>query len=94
MVDIAKIYFTFILICMIMPVWANLKRCSEISNTPEICLNGTEDYFDPFPVSIGSDFYLKEVAHIDEEKNSISIQVELWTYWHDPLLALSKISEM
>ena len=44
------------------------------------------------PVIVNSDLYLVEIIDIDENKNSVSIQVDLWTYWKDPLLASSNNS--
>ena len=50
-------------------------------------------YKNPFPVVVNSDLYFKEIIDIDQDHNSISIQVDLWTYWNDVSLILSNTSE-
>ena len=42
-----------------------------------------------FPVSLKTELYLKEIVEIDPEKNSITVRVNMWTYWKDEGLALS-----
>ena len=75
-------------------IWADMKSCSEKHDKLEICLKGEEAYTIPFPVLVGSDLYLVEIIDIDEEKNSVSIQVDLWTIWKDPSLTSSNNSVM
>ena len=75
-------------------IWADMKSCSEKHDKLEICLKGEEAYTIPFPVLVGSDLYLVEIIDIDEEKNSVSIQVDLWTIWKDPSLTSSNNSAM
>ena len=41
------------------------------------------------PKSVDTTLSLRQISDIDLEKNSISIQVGLWTFWSDPSLALS-----
>ena len=81
-----------ILMLLIKLIWADMKSCSEKHDKLEICLKGEEAYTIPFPVLVGSDLYLVEIIDIDEDKNSVSIQVDLWTYWNDPLVASSNSS--
>ena len=73
-------------------IWADMKSCSEKHDKLEICLEGEEAYKIPFPVLVSSDLYLVEIVDIQEDKHSVSIQVDLWTYWKDPLIALSNNS--
>lgn len=80
------------LILLIKFTWANMKSCSEKHDKLEVCLEGKEAYTIPLPVLVGSDLYLVEIIDIDEDKHSVSIQVDLWTYWKDPLLASSNNS--
>ena len=80
------------LILLIKLVSADMKSCSEKHDKLEVCIEGKEGYKIPFPALIGSDLYLLEIIDIDEEKHSVSIQVDLWTYWKDPLLASSNNS--
>ena len=83
-----------ILMLLIKLIWADMKSCSEKHDKLEICLKGEEAYTIPLPVLIGSDLYLVEIIDIDEEKNSVSIQVDLWTIWKDPSLTSSNNSVM
>ena len=80
------------LILLIKLIWADMKSCSEKHDKLEVCFEGKEGYKIPFPVFVGSDLYLLEIIDIDEDKHSVSIQVDLWTYWKDPLLASSNNS--
>ena len=81
-----------ILMVLIKLIWADMKSCSEKHDKLEVCFKGEEAYTIPLPVIVGSDLYLVEIIDIDEDKNSVSIQVDLWTYWKDPLLASSNNS--
>ena len=83
-----------ILMLLIKLIWADMKSCSEKHDKLEICLKGEEAYTIPLPVIVGSDLYLVEIIDIDEDKNSVSIQVDLWTYWKDPLVGSSNNSAM
>ena len=83
-----------ILMLLIKLIWADMKSCSEKHDKLEICLKGEEVYTIPLPVLVSSDLYLVEIIDIDEDKNSVSIQVDLWTYWKDPLIASSNNSAM
>ena len=85
--------FTFIFISLFNPIWSELKRCIEKPKILEICLRKEEMYKNPFPVVVNSDLYFKEIIDIDQDHNSISIQVDLWTYWNDGSLVLSNTSE-
>ena len=73
-------------------IWADMKSCSEKHDKLEVCIIGEEAYTIPFPVIVNSDLYLVEIIDIDEGKHSVSIQVDLWTYWKDPSLASSNNS--
>ena len=44
------------------------------------------------PLVVTTYFYLKAITDVDENKNSISIQAELWCLWRDPGIALSNNS--
>ena len=46
-------------------------------------------YSPPFPVEIGTKLYLREIDEIDEDKNSVSIDLAFATFWFDPKLDLS-----
>ena len=69
---------------------AELMSCTEKTNKTDICSNdiGNNDT----PKSVDTTLYLLQISDINLEKNSISVQVELWTNWLDPSLALSNNS--
>ena len=76
--------------------FAKLEPCSqpqdklskkEVLEAP-ICLTNETGYSAPFPINLTLEVYFKNVIKIDEDLNSITIQVELWAYWNDPGLAL------
>ena len=71
---------------------ADLKNCNEESQESIICLSGENGYFKPFPVMVDSELVLRNIIGIDESKNSISAQLQLWTRWVDPGIALSNES--
>ena len=68
---------------------ATLRNCSEKHDQQDICMNGEEDYSYPLPVVLETWLYLNEIIKIDGNENSISMSVELITYWTDPQLGLS-----
>ena len=43
----------------------------------------------PFPVSLDVKIFLEDIIRIDQDMNSISIRLDLWTGWYDPGLAFS-----
>ena len=71
---------------------SDLKNCKEESQESIICLSGENGYFKPFPVMVDSELVLRNIIGIDESKNSISAQLQLWTRWVDPGIALSNES--
>ena len=78
--------------------FADLKLCSQPQDKPSkkavieapICFTNETGYSVPFPINLSLEVYFKNVIKIDEDLNSISIQVELWTYWKDPGLNLEQ----
>ena len=77
--------------------FANLKLCSQPQDKPSkkevldtsVCLTNETGYSAPFPIGLTLELYFKNVIRIDEDLNSITIQVELWAYWADTGLALT-----
>ena len=57
------------------------------------CLTNETGYSAPFPINLTLELYFKNVINIDEDLNSITIQVELWAYWADTGLALTNYHE-
>ena len=75
--------------------FADLKFCPKPEDQPSkekafICLTNENGYSAPLPRNLSLEVYLKNVIKIDEDLNSISIQVDLWTYWTDPGLEISQ----
>ena len=44
---------------------------------------GSDSYQNPFPVNVTTLLVLSEVVNIDEERNSITIQLAMWSIWKD-----------
>ena len=85
------IFFT-IKLCLAELRISDLKSCKEEKHESKICLTGENGYLKPFPVIVDSNLVLRNLIEIDENKNSISAQFTLWTYWSDHGISLSNIS--
>ena len=71
-------------------IFADLKLCSEPQDKDALlCLTNKTAYSPPFPIILTQELYFKNIIKIDEDLNSITIQVELWASWTDPGLALT-----
>ena len=68
---------------------AELKSCSEDHHQLKLCSTQKGGYTKPFPLVLKTLFYVKEITGINEAKNSISMQLELWCNWNDPGVACS-----
>ena len=68
---------------------ADLKSCLKPHEQPAACFKNGTGYLRPFPTVLDVEVYFKDIIEIDEQRNSISIQMELWTFWSDSRLALS-----
>ena len=62
---------------------ADLMTCSKEEQV-KICLKGKERYTNPFPVVVETWLHLRGISDVNEDKNSISLQVELYSFWKDP----------
>ena len=79
----------FIIFCLFEANFALLRPCSQVKNrTLQLCSTGK----DLFPVILNTELYLKEIVEINQEKNSITVRLNIWTYWTDKSLALSNDS--
>ena len=85
--------FLFIL-SLLMEISANLRSCSEKHEIQEVCFSGKKAYDIPFPIVLDTDLHLKEIIEVNEDKNSVSLFIDLWTLWTDPGLSLSNNSSM
>ena len=50
---------------------------------------GNESYQKPFPVTLETVLHLKEIVNIDEERNSISVQLKMLNFWKDLRITFS-----
>ena len=75
--------------CLFYISFADLRNCSLPHTKPSICFKNETGYLAPFPTALDVGVYFKDIIEIDEQRNSISIQMELWTVWNDSGLALS-----
>ena len=81
--------------------FAKLELCSKPQDKPSkkevldtsVCLTNETGYSAPLPINLTLELYFKNVINIDEDLNSITIQVELWAYWADTGLALTNDHE-
>ena len=89
-------YFLFVIcifqLCNAELHTSDLKNCKEEKHKSKMCLTGENGYFKPFLVIVNSDLILRNIIEVDQNKNSISAQFELWTSWVDPGITLSNIS--
>ena len=82
----------FVMVCQFNLNIAELKSCSENHDHLDLCFKQKDGYTKPLPLVVTTYFYLKAITEVDENKNSISIQAELWCVWRDPGIALSNNS--
>ena len=91
-VQLTQLYTLLVLniICLFFKLSsADLRRCLDKNdNKIELCFNG-EDYVHPLPAVLDTWLYLNKIIKIDGDGNSISIHMELITFWRDPGLSLS-----
>lgn len=81
--------FLMVVSCLIEVCFADLKNCSKPHDQPVICFKNKTGYSKPLPTALDVEVHFKDIIEIDEQMNSISIQMNLWTYWSDPGLGLS-----
>ena len=78
------------LLCLFELNLAELMSCTKKTDKTDICFNDIGNH--NVPLSVNTTLFLRQISDIDLEKNSISIQVGLWTNWLDPSLNLSSNS--
>ena len=67
----------------------HLLSCSKPHDEKSICFTNDTSYAGPFPVSLDIGIFLKDIIEIDQDKNSLSIRLDLWTHWIDPGLGVT-----
>ena len=75
--------------CLFEITFASLKNCSSPHTKPAVCFKNETGYTKPLPAALGVEVHFKDIIEIDEQMNSISVKMSLWTYWTDPGLGLS-----
>ena len=53
------------------------------AEAPRICQKSNENYLNPFPLNLTTIIFLKEIVDIDEDKKSISMQMNMLSLWKD-----------
>ena len=69
---------------------AEIKRCSEKHNQLDICFTSNEGYENPYPLALNTYFRIQDIISVNENENSFTLQVFLWTQWIDPGLSSTK----
>ena len=85
--------YLLVFVCLFEPYLADFLSCSKPQNKSSICFTNDTGYFMPFPISLDVEINLKDIVRIDQDLNSISVRLELWTNWIDPGLGLSNQKE-
>ena len=95
-IQLAFANLSLIMFCLFNLNIAELKSCLEEHDHLELCSTKKGGYNKPLPLvaqpKLETSFFLKSITNVDEAKNSISVQAELWCYWGDHGLALSNNS--
>ena len=61
--------------------WAQLQNCSLYTNPYTICVKEGEKYVMSNPTELNTTLFLHEIVGINEDENSISIQVTMMSFW-------------
>ena len=75
--------------CLVEVSFAILQSCLKPHDQPAICFKNETGYSKPFPTVLDVEVYFMNIINVDEQMNSISIQMSLGTIWSDSRLALS-----
>ena len=55
----------------------------------KICMIGNKSYQNPYPVTLGTILHLREIVNVDEDRNSISVQLIMHNFWKDLRITFS-----
>ena len=75
--------------CLVEVSFADLRNCSQQHTKPAVCFKNETDYSNPFPTIVDVDVFFMNIVNVDEQMNTISIQMNLWTIWNDSRITLS-----
>ena len=67
-----------------------LRNCSEETVSNKVCFNGNSQ---SYPIELDTQLWLREITNINEEKNSITLQMILCNRWTDSTLDSSKTTK-
>ena len=81
--------FLFIACIFELNMAEHLLSCSKPHDKKSICFTNDTGYSMPFPVKLDVEVYLHDIVRIDEDMNSLSVRLDLWTNWIDLGLGLS-----
>ena len=87
--------FFLVMVCFFESCSADLDNysCSWPIDGVEWCSTNKDAYVKPFPVVVDTSLNIRSINKINEDKNSISLQVELYCKWKDPgFLVASNLS--
>ena len=84
--------YLLVFLCLIEHSLA-FKSCSKQHDRKSICFTNETGYLMPYPVSLDVEITLKDIIRIDQDLNSISVRLELFTNWIDNGLGLSDEKE-
>ena len=93
--NLHRIRDIFILVVSILlgihEAYCSLKSCSleKIANT--VCQNGNSQ---TLPRQLHTHLTIREIVDINEEKNSVTVQILFYTGWQDLTLDSSKTTEL
>ena len=67
-----------------------LRNCTQEVDANKVCKNGISQNH---PIELNTTVYLREIVKINEEENSITVQMTVYNNWIDPSLTSSNTTE-
>ena len=95
--NIVKMYLhksLIVLTCLFKLNYAELKSCMKEAEAPRICQKSNESYLNPFPLNLTTIILLKEIVDIDEDKKSITMQMNMFSLWKDSRIDSSNATNL
>ena len=82
--------------CVPVENWKLIKGQLKGEYIRNACIDSLYRIYEPpdmeYSFQVHAIFYNNRILEIDERKNSITILLSLWTFWHDPRIKVSNIS--
>ena len=82
--------FLFSIHLLMQGAFCTLRSCSKENDANKVCRNEKSQNY---PIELKTTLYLKEIVKINEEENSIKMQMSFFNYWTDSTLSASKTTE-